>query len=466
MDIPLKVQINAWTGAEGGGSTIDVVALPWGIVRRGGAPPKKMMAPPALAPEYDWQHPDVGWGLVLPENENISESERATPMDAPKAIQRLLASRKDAPVLRYRRDQTNGFLRRYYPDSKHQDPSLAGGLRGVAKGALPRYLLIYASPSEVPWRFQYVANMSCFVGRLTITGDALDRYVDALISDWKEVSKPRAPVVWSVNHGDADITALMEKAIAKPLFDQYHGDKDLAGVRGLFGDDATVKELRDALTEQRPSLVVTTSHGMTGPLNDPLAMQKSLGSLVDVNHDLFDPTTLLKDWSPDGAIWYAHACCSIGSDAESQYADLLGPETDVTKILHGVAGVCGDSVAPLPEALLSADQPLRAFVGHVEPTFDWTLRNPETGQPLVHSLRGSLYQRIYQQAYRAPIGWALAGVFIEAGAFLAQWQVARKAAAQNKPKARERALYRQLVALDRQATVILGDPTVALPPLG
>jgi hypothetical protein len=42
--------------------------------------------------------------------------------------------------------------------------------------------------------------------------------------------------------------------------------------------------------------------------------------------------------------------------------------------------------------------------------------------------------------------------------------VFRAAVNANQPNARERATYQQLVAMDRQSTVILGEPTVALPP--
>jgi hypothetical protein len=168
---------------------------------------------------------------------------------------------------------------------------------------------------------------------------------------------------------------------------------------------------------------------------------------------------------PNGAIWYAHACCSAGSDARSRYANLLDAASSVSSVLSGVAVACGDQIAPLPTALLGAKRPLRAFVGHVEPTFDWTLRNPETSQPLAHAIVHALYDRLYQQGARMTLGHALATVYAEAGGFLTQYNAALDAVNRNEPSARERALYRQLVAMDRQQMVILGDPTVMLPPL-
>jgi hypothetical protein len=123
-------------------------------------------------------------------------------------------------------------------------------------------------------------------------------------------------------------------------------------------------------------------------------------------------------------------------------------------------------VAPLARELLGAARPLRAFVGHVEPTFDWTLRDPKTKQPLTHVLTNCLYEKLYQQGqYRTPIAHAIAALYKEAGSFYGSWQEAILGINKNEPGMRDWALYRQFVAMDRQTLVILGDPTVALPRL-
>jgi hypothetical protein len=101
---------------------------------------------------------------------------------------------------------------------------------------------------------------------------------------------------------------------------------------------------------------------------------------------------------------------------------LLPPEGSVGRVLNGVATAAGAMVAPLAWALLGAERPLRAFVGHVEPTFDWTLRDPRTKQPLTHVLATCLYDKLYQQGkYRTPIAHALAALYKEAGAFYGSW---------------------------------------------
>jgi len=70
----------------------------------------------------------------------------------------------------------------------------------------------------------------------------------------------------------------------------------------------------------------------------------------------------LAQWQPNGAIWYAHACCSAGSDGASSYAGLLEADSTLDKTLQAVATL-GSLTAPLPKRLLGAKQPLRAFVG-------------------------------------------------------------------------------------------------------
>jgi AcrR family transcriptional regulator len=62
---------------------------------------------------------------------------------------------------------------------------------------------------------------------------------------------------------------------------------------------------------------------------------------------------------------------------------------EIDTVLNGIAAL-GNRVAPLPTALLGAKKPARAFVGHVEPTFDWTLQNPDTNQILTDSIQKAL----------------------------------------------------------------------------
>jgi hypothetical protein len=217
-----------------------------------------------------------------------------------------------------------------------------------------------------------------------------------------------------------------------------------------------------ALAEKSPALVVSTSHGMTGPLNDKDVLQSQLGAPVDVNYAALGQQ-LLAGWKPSGAIWYANACCAAGADGTSRYNDLMSADGGVGAMLRGVASAAGATISPLPKFLLGMERPLRAFVGHVEPTFDWTLQDPLTKQVTSATLCNALTTRLYMNYERNPIGWALHKVYDEAGSFFGAFQAAITDVNGGVPGARDFALYRQLAAMDRQTTVILGDPTVRCP---
>jgi hypothetical protein len=198
---------------------------------------------------------------------------------------------------------------------------------------------------------------------------------------------------------------------------------------------------------------------MTGPLADISRMRESMGLPVDSEFRVLDVEALLERWSPDGAIWYAHACCSAGCDDLSGYEGLLEAGSHAAEILEAVAK-CGPLVSPLPRRLLGAARPLRAFIGHVEPTFDCTLKDESTGQVLTSSLADALYRRLYQPF---PLGYAFASIHDKAPQLEVLHRMARRGA-QRKKTAEEReqslleAMTCRLVAQDLQSLVLLGDP--------
>jgi hypothetical protein len=465
------LSVNAWTGDRAPSSPASQKTLAkWATARASDGPDGRSGA---LAPRdinlWDWRDPAVGWGLVLPDETSLPLAARATADDAPEPIQRLLAARPGSPVLRWNRDDGNERLRRYDAGGGYTPLSLISE-DGIGPTQMPRYLLIAASPQAIPWSFQYAANLRRYVGRLDLDSEGLDRYVTALLKNWEFggliARDPRAPVVWSVNHGHDDITWLMDQAISRKLFASYADDPDLIGRTALFDHQATGANLIEALTRTHPALVVTTSHGKTGPLHDPVSTQATLGLPVDHDHQVLDLDKLAASWRPSGAIWYSHACCAAGSDTVSQYAGLFDADSDVMQVLDGVAKACGACTAPLPRRLLGHHEvPLAAFVGHVEPTFNWSLRDPRTRQPLAHSVRKALYDGLFAQGVGRPVGWSLQRVFEDAAALLALHAQAVNGVNNGKGGAVEAALLNQVTALDRQHTVILGDPTVALLPL-
>ena len=466
MTLPFEFRIDAWDGIRSPLLVCDRLpawSRPPPVVTRPPIPVGRRLAPELLVDERNWRHPSVGWGLVLPDTDDASASEKAAGEDAPEPLRRLLAARAGSPVLRWNETLSSGQLYRYYPDGGGHALSFATPRYGTAHGCIPRYLLIYASPTRIPWLVQYELNASTYVGRLDIEGEALENYVEALLGDWSDgASDPNRAVLWSVDHGAPDITWLMDRTIGRQLRQALDADGDI-GCTWLGEADAVRGRLGQALGEFSPALICTTSHGMTSRGDSPDAPWQHLGTPVDADRA---PLTLsnLGGWSPGGAIWFAQACCSAGSDTRTQYRGLISPDDPIGRMIGELTAGAGGRVAPLPRALLGMKRPLKAFIGHVEPTFDWTLRDPLTRQPVTHTIIECLYRRLYQQDGPQPIGWALEPVYREATALYAAHRAAMLA--RGEAGANDAAsLYQQLASADRQSLVILGDPTVALDPL-
>jgi len=462
VPLPALLFTNAYTGSLDSGSALGAGAGKW-IGEAIYVPPQPLSrkAPLATVADLkDWADPDVGWGVVLPENPGLTPKERATADDAPEPIRRLLAHRKGV-VLRWSADLPIRKVRRYYADGAVNDPDIALAPRGTGVGRIPRYLLIYAPPATIPWRVQYRWNSIAFTGRLDLDGEALKNYVDAAVSGWNgSVVVPQNSVTWAVDHGGADITHLMQTVVAKKLVTSLRGNPKI-GANATFLDGGagpvTGSGLVAELAARRPSLVVTSSHGMTGPLDDVPRMRSQLGAPVDSNRNLLDEAALLADWSPDGAVWYSHACCSAGSDTTTSFDGLVAAGSFAEQVVKGVAA-CGALTAPLPRALLGAPRPLRAFIGHVEPTFDWTLRDQQTGQVLTSPLIEALHQRLYNLM---PVGYAFWDVHAKAGQLEVLHQQAKSAFGLGADTLGE-ALACRLIAQDIENLVILGDPAETL----
>jgi hypothetical protein len=461
MNWPTELQINAYLGGEKKAASGEVSpdAKRWPLRN---APPqvRTFLKPPAPADVRDWKSSDVGWGVVAAETPGLTDIQRRTSSDLPEPIQALIRDRGDAPVFRYRPgwDQRFRLLRSY---SRGIDVAIGQSPEGLGRESIPRFLLIVGTPDQVPWELQYVLNGHYAAGRLHLAGDELENYVTALRSDWRDsAAQTRNALIWAVNQGSSDITGLMRDAVAGKIYAKLSSDSDLApGTRFLDGPGAaTAPMLAGALSSAKPGLVVTTSHGQTYPLDNLELLGSGLGLLVDQDYTSVQVADLVTGWQPDGAIWYAHACCSAGSSSQTLFDGLTQEGSEVDRVLKGVAKL-GSRVSPLPTALLGAKKPARAFIGHVEPTFDWTLRNPDTRQMLTDSIQQALYGELYQPS---PIGHAFRKCYDRLSSLYASYDADLVEFGRG-GTTRDAMLKDLLGARDVQSMVILGDPTVAFP---
>lgn len=459
MTIPEAVRINAWTGEAAASGNLREGAEKWGA-RRG--LPHGQAALPFNPPEdaKQWCRPEVGYGVLLPDSDDphLSAAAKAAGQDAPAPVRAILAARPGTVVLRWRPELGDRFLRRYFPDGTSQDPTIGLSKFGTGKGLLPRYVTIIDGPDAIPWSVQYALGSRHAVGRIPLTGDALGNYVEALLSDWAGVNvDERSALLWTVDHGGGDITTDMRMVIADPLAAALT-PPPLTAFEHITDEHATGADLTNQLTARRPGLVVTSSHGRTGPLDDAAVMRATLGLPVDVAHT---PVELgdLDAAMPAGSVWYAHACCSAGGDSRSHYTGLLQEGTSAFGTVTAVASL-GAATAPASLRLLGRQQPVRAVLGHVEPTFDWTLRVAETGQGLGDHLVAALTSNLYSGS---PLGLAFADYRAGVGELHNQWAEAHDKLADGDASVRPLLTRLRLTALDRQSLVLLGDPTVTLP---
>lgn len=425
------------------------------------------LAPPEEADLNKWEDPRVGWGVVVVAKKGFTASDYASGKDLEndEVLRKLLDHRRavqgSVPVFHYNPDVAGGpqtILLRNYAAGKDLD--LVSKV-GLGPDKLPYYLLIYAAPSAVPWTFQATLQVRHAVGRLDPAMPGLVNYVDHLVQGWKpDLARAGRTVVWTVDHGD--ITSLMREALAVKLHQLYAGDSDLAAGAAMLDAkmdplQATSEALIAELTARPPGLVVTCSHGKTGPLGDKALLAASLGIPVDQFFQTMDLDKLLRNWQPAGAVWFAQACCSVGSDSPSRYQDLYPIDTEIGSVLSAVAAT-GAHIAPLPQRLLGCENPARGFFGHIEPTFNITLQSPLTKQVVAHSAVDAFYNRYFGHY---TLGRVLNEYHRTASTKYAQWCTLINRFNRG-DDVDDELLYTRTTAIDIDALVLIGDPTAAM----
>jgi hypothetical protein len=395
----------------------------------------------------NWKDPRVGYGVILPMD---------LPGPLPDSVTEL-TSKREAPILRY--DPRNpGYLTNLDVD---KDFSIAQSAIGGDR--IPQYLLIIGGPDKIPWSLQFELGSRRFVGRLPLSGAHLDNYISHLLNGWENPGcNLNSPVVWSTDYGYPDITELMHKVIAQPVHNKYASNsRILDNATLLEASAATRLALRDTLVKKKPGLIVWTSHGLISPLAQPDQIGARIGALVDQNQQILDSAELVASWSPDGAIWYAHACCSAGTAGARQFQNGLVKEDTELALTFRALEKAGPCVAPLPLRLLCAEKPARGFIGHVEPTFDITIRDPASGELFTKPVIDALYTQLLQQN---PVGYALQFILGPVPSVHSAYLTATSNF-DGSAAARARLRDFSLRGADLEGTVLLGDPTAVMPKL-
>jgi hypothetical protein len=445
-----KLRSNAFTGSVVAEGKVDPV---WGAQN---APPERKRFLADFEPDLDlhkWDDLRVGYGIIVAHSAQYNDARLAAGEDLPQSLRELAAQRK-APVLHF----TPGNFQYLTNFAANKDFDI--GNSGIGVTGIPQYLLIVGGPELVPWRIQFQLNSRRFVGRLPLDGAALDRYIQYLLKEWEgSESRMNQPVVWSTNHGYPDITELMSAVVAKTLHQRYAKHSNIGDQATLLDSAAATRaNLCGTLRAKRPALIVSTSHGLIAPLEQPEKIGASIGTPVDQNYQTLDLAELFSGWQPDGAIWYAHACCSAGTSGAGCLAGLASPESDLGLTISALSKTV-PTVAPL--RMLAAEKPARAFIGHVEPTFDCTLRNNDSGELFTQPIVDALYTQLLQQN---SAGFAMQSLLGPLASVNSAFLNAKRDFKGGDDELAQLLIY-SLAGVDIEGTVLLGDPTVRLPKL-
>jgi len=255
---------------------------------------------------------------------------------------------------------------------------------------LPYYLIIVASPEDIPFDFQYGLDLEYAVGRLwfehsdaTVNEEAFEAYARAVV-DHETTSagaRPKRVAYWGPKHAGDGATALSASELLTPL---ATGSADLEAISTRVNADSssTVAQLakRDALLDlltdpKGPAVVFTAGHGMGFDVDDPnqrsyqgalLAQDFSGFGSIARKHYLAGED-ILDAHSAAGLVGFLFACFGAGTPATNSYPDDRGLGTPVAT---------RPFVAALPQRLLARGA--LAVIGHVDVAWGFSFRPLET----------------------------------------------------------------------------------------
>ncbi|HEU4733743.1 MAG TPA: hypothetical protein VFT22_37885 [Kofleriaceae bacterium] len=252
----------------------------------------------------------AGWAVVFPAAADGSETaaRQAAIRDALAPL--LLRRRAEAGHLYH---EYAGELGYRAGETKQQYLARLGAGPGpVRPQKVPYYLLLVATPDEIPFHIQYQLDVQYAVGRIAFdTVEEYARYARSVVAaETGQVARaPRASFFGVANPGDAS-TQLSADHLVAPLVEHLAGRGEHHGfaVDSHLGDAATRARLVELLADP-PALLFTASHGMGFPSGDA-AQRDRQGAL------------LCQDWpGPGNRVVREHYF--TGDDLPAQ-ADLRG----------------------------------------------------------------------------------------------------------------------------------------------
>jgi hypothetical protein len=335
---------------------------------------------------------DAGWGVIF--GPTIGD-------DVRKALASLLTHRQSLAGPLYTEfpgakayragESVREWLKRHNVGFATVNPALG----------VPLYLLIVASPQDIPFEFQYLLDTYWNVGRLYFDdGDAAkyERYARQVVAYETAATLPhgkRAAIFATANPGDR-ATGFFHNQVAKPFTLAGAGGPPIGQKQGftidaLLGADASKAQLSELLAGKRPggkpALLLSGSHGVFADATVPDRLDK-IGAIVTQQWEpgerlsadtTFSAPDLAALGSVEGLVHFFFACYSGGCPDFDTYKRL--PDGTRKRLLDATM------VARLPQTMLANGA--LAVIAHIDRAFACSFQNERSG-PQTQDMRNVL----------------------------------------------------------------------------
>jgi hypothetical protein len=374
---------------------------------------------------------DCGWGIIFPKRMPKDRT------DSILAALKKLIDHREAEVA-----DPSGALFKVFRDEEGYHPGDYASTwlkrRNVdfnivtPQDGVPYYLLIVASPKDIPWEFQTGLDLAWAVGRIWFdTDDDFTRYAESVVAS--ETSEApltqKKAAVFATHHGDPATTLLMQQLVL-PLLDGTKapdgrqktpplGQRQNFAVDRFLGGDATRDVLegitKAELTGGTPALLFTGSHGRAPNYKSNPRYAELLGAPICQGWNGTDPApgdclftadVLPANARVHGMIHFLFACFGLGS-----------PQTDA---LDRSTIAWSDTLARLPQKLLAHENGgALAVFGHVGKAFPTSFQT-DNNTPRINGIRMVLNnlmngKRIGSATDQFNFGWGAQSTLLSQG---------------------------------------------------
>jgi hypothetical protein len=322
----------------------------------------------------------AGWAVVFPHAADGSETARHH-AQIREAMAPLLSHRRAAAGELYR-EYTGGDGYRAGETKQQYLSRLGAGPGLVRPQKVPYYLLLVATPEEIPFRIQYQLDVHYAVGRIAFdTLDEYARYAQSVVdAETGRAGRPRRAAFFGVANPNDASTRTSADHLVLPLVEHtgarhaHHGFT----IDSHLGDAATREHLIELLRDP-PALLFTAGHGMGFPSGDA-GQRERQGALLcqdwpGPGHPVAREHYLAGEDLPAGAdlrgmIGVLFACYGGGTPTHDEFARRAPGAAQARELAPA------SLLARLPQRMLGhATGGALAVVGHVDrawgSTFLW-----------------------------------------------------------------------------------------------